>query len=145
MYMLLQDSPLYLPPSPTISSPVDTTLSVSMTKIARGRSVASRSVAPSKLSAFSAGSSPTHSPDTLPMSVTLTPSPHPASPRAPPDPSIRESLWAPETDDTHESSILAAFPSVQSISFPEPQDISYHSIHRLCIYFSRAEPTACDR
>ena len=43
-------------------------------------------------------------------SVTLTPSPHPASPRAPPDPSIRESLWAPETDDTYESSILAASP-----------------------------------
>jgi hypothetical protein len=67
------------------------------------------------------GPSPIRSPDTLPTtslltSVTestpssLTPSPHPASP------SIRESLWAPETDYTYESSILAASPSVQSIS-----------------------------
>jgi hypothetical protein len=47
-----------------------------------------------------------------------------ASPRAPPSP-LSESLWAPETDDTYESSILAASPSVQSISFPKPQDISF--------------------
>src|SRR6202789_1703472 len=38
---------------------------------------------------------------------------------------LSESLWAPETNDTYESSILAASPSVQSISFPEPQDISF--------------------
>ena len=53
------------------------------------------------------GSSPIHSPGTLPTtslltSVTVTPSPHPASPRAPPNPSIRESLRAPETDDIYE-------------------------------------------
>jgi hypothetical protein len=82
------------------------------------------------------GPSPIRSPDTLPTtsllsSVTestpsiLTPSSHPASPRAPPSPSIRESLWAPETDDTYESSILAASPLVQPISFPETQDISF--------------------
>jgi hypothetical protein len=45
--------------------------------------------------------------------------------RAPPSPSIHSSLWALETDDTYKSSILAASPSVQSISFPEPQDISF--------------------
>ncbi|KAN0109149.1 hypothetical protein V8E52_009580, partial [Russula decolorans] len=82
------------------------------------------------------GPSPIHSPETLPTtsllsSVTestpssLTPSPHPASPRAPPSPSIRECLWAPETDDTYESSILAASPSVQSIYFLEHQHISF--------------------
>jgi hypothetical protein len=83
------------------------------------------------------GPSPIHPPKMLPtMSLlssvpestpsTLTPSPDPASPRAPPSPSIRESLWpgAPETDDIYESPILAASPSVQSTSFPEPQDIS---------------------
>jgi hypothetical protein len=37
---------------------------------------------------------------------------------------LSESLWAPEADDTYESSILAASPSVQPISFPELQDIS---------------------
>ena len=40
-------------------------------------------------------------------------------------PSIRESLWAPETDDTYELSILWASPSVQSIAFPERPDISF--------------------
>jgi hypothetical protein len=50
------------------------------------------------------GPSPIRLPETLLTSViestpsTLTPSPHPASPRAPPSPSlsIRESLWAPK-------------------------------------------------
>ena len=71
------------------------------------------------------GPSPTHLPETLPTaslltSVTeLTPSTltlfsHPASPRAPLSPSIWMSLWAPTTDDTYESSILAASPLVQS-------------------------------
>src|SRR6202789_3975276 len=82
------------------------------------------------------GPSPIRSPETLPMTSllssvtkstpsTLTPSPDPASPRAPHSLSIRESLWAPETDDTYEPSILAASPSVQCISFPETQDISF--------------------
>ncbi|KAF8490774.1 hypothetical protein F5888DRAFT_1866659 [Russula emetica] len=82
------------------------------------------------------GTSPVRSPETLPMTsllssvtestpITLTPSSSPASPRAPPSPSIQESLCAPETDDTYESPILATFPSVQSIPFPEPQDFSF--------------------
>ena len=33
--------------------------------------------------------------------------------------------YPPKTDNTYESSILAASPSVQSVSFPEPQDISF--------------------
>src|ERR1700755_3211232 len=45
--------------------------------------------------------------------------------RAPPTPSIHLSLWALETDDTYEPLILAASPLVQSISFPERQDISF--------------------
>jgi hypothetical protein len=142
-----REFPLYPPPTPTISSPVDTTLSVSTTRISRSiplpGSVASRSVAPSELSVSSVrsvppplpGPTPIHLPKTLPTTMslltsvtestpsTLTPSP-PASPRAPPSPFIRESLWAPETDDIYESSILVASPSVQSIYFPEPQDIS---------------------
>ncbi|KAI9453128.1 hypothetical protein BJY52DRAFT_1399705 [Lactarius psammicola] len=44
----------------------------------------------------------------------------PASPT-----SIRESLWAPETDDTYESSILRASSSVQSLAFPEGPDNSF--------------------
>ncbi|KAI9513417.1 hypothetical protein F5148DRAFT_4214 [Russula earlei] len=52
--------------------------------------------------------------------TTITP-----SRRAPSSPSIRESLWAAETDDTYESSILRASPSVQSLAFPEGPDISF--------------------
>ena len=132
-------------------------------RIARGillpRSVASHSVAPSKLSAFSVrsvtpplprivshsftGHGTNNVATDVMSSVTLTPSPHSANPRVSPSPSIQESLWAPaETDDNYEPSILVASPSVQSISFPKPQDISYHLIHRPCVHFSRAEPTA---
>ncbi|KAA1474371.1 hypothetical protein DENSPDRAFT_882747 [Dentipellis sp. KUC8613] len=49
------------------------------------------------------------------------PSPHPV----PPSPSIRESLWAPETDDSYESSLLRASPSVQSMALPEGADVSF--------------------
>ena len=55
----------------------------------------------------------------------LTPSHCTASPRVPTSPSIRESLWAPETDDTCESPILRASHLVQSIAFPEDPDISF--------------------
>ena len=83
--------------------------------------------------------SPIRSLETLPttsllLSVTestpssLTPSLHPASPQSPPSPSIRGSLWAPKTDDTYESSIIAASPLVQFISFPKPQESS----RRIC-------------
>jgi len=48
----------------------------------------------------------------------------------PSSPSIQESLWAPETDDTYESSILWALPSVQPVAFPRVQ-IS-PSIHPSC-------------
>jgi hypothetical protein len=41
----------------------------------------------------------------------LTPSRRTASPRVHSSPSIRESLWAPEMDDTYESSILRTSPS----------------------------------
>jgi hypothetical protein len=55
---------------------------------------------------------------------------------------LSESLWAPETDDTYESSILVASPSVQSISFPEPtRHLIYLTAHYLRIQFSGAEPT----
>jgi len=40
-------------------------------------------------------------------------------------PSIRESLLAPETDDTYKSSILQASPLVQPVAFPEGPDISF--------------------
>jgi len=42
-------------------------------------------------------------------------------------PSIRESLLAPETDDTYESSILQASPLVQPIAFPKGPDISFNT------------------
>ena len=82
------------------------------------------------------GSSPICSPETLPTTSLLSHRVGPkqpytvvscqsSTPRAPPSSSIRESLWAPETDDTYEPSILAASPSVQSVSFPQPQDISF--------------------
>ena len=57
---------------------------------------------------------------------TITPSRGSARSRAPTSPStIHGSLWAPETDDTYESSILRASPSVQSVAFPEGPDISF--------------------
>ncbi|KAI0037086.1 hypothetical protein K488DRAFT_81579 [Vararia minispora EC-137] len=65
-----------------------------------------------------------------PSDVT-TPSAQPPSTRPPSrysrraTPSIRESMWATETDISYESSILAASPSVQSIAFPEGPDISF--------------------
>ena len=58
---------------------------------------------------------------------TLTRSRRTESSRAPSSPSIRESLWSPETDDTYESSILRASPLVQSIAFPEGLDISFNT------------------
>ncbi|EPQ51904.1 hypothetical protein GLOTRDRAFT_140838 [Gloeophyllum trabeum ATCC 11539] len=45
----------------------------------------------------------------------------------PPSPSIRESLWAPESDRSYESSILQASPSVLSIAVPEGPDMSYET------------------
>ncbi|KAI9467393.1 hypothetical protein BJY52DRAFT_1182821 [Lactarius psammicola] len=39
--------------------------------------------------------------------------------------SIRESLWAPEMDDTYKSLILRASSSVQSLAFPEGPDNSF--------------------
>jgi len=45
----------------------------------------------------------------------------------PSSPSIRESLWAPETDDTYESSILWASPLVQAVAFPEGPDIFFNT------------------
>jgi hypothetical protein len=154
-----REFPLYPPPSPTISSPVDTTLSVSTTRIARSiplpGSVASRFVAPSELSVSSesgkihptsfAWTVPIYSPKMLPTTMslltsvieltprTVTPS-SPASPRAPPSPSIREFLWAPETDDTYKSSILVASPSVQSISFSEPQEFCGAGVHHFVVH-----------
>ena len=81
------------------------------------------------------GPSPIGPPESLPTMTTtvtestpstITPSRRSASPpRAPSSPSIRESLWALETDDTYESSILRASPSVQSIAFPEGPDTSF--------------------
>ena len=78
------------------------------------------------------GPSPIGRPETLPSTSLLssvtesTPSTITRSGRPPPSsPSIRESLWAPETDDTYESSVLRASPSVQSIAFPEGPDISF--------------------
>jgi len=41
-------------------------------------------------------------------------------------PSIQESLLAPETDDTYESSILQASPLVQPVAFPEGPDIFFN-------------------
>jgi hypothetical protein len=120
-----RDFPLYPPSSPTTSSPVGATLTLSMTstpaRIPLPESIASRSVVSYELPVTSVrsvppplpGPSPVRLPETLLMSVTestpssLTPSSHPANPRAPPSPSIRECLWARETDDIYESSILA--------------------------------------
>src|SRR6266702_1680091 len=82
------------------------------------------------------GPSPIGRPESLPTTSLLTSvtestpstmiSRRSASSRVPSSPSsIRESLWAPETDDTYESSILRASPSVQSMAFPEGPDISF--------------------
>ncbi|KAH9169356.1 hypothetical protein EDB89DRAFT_1479631 [Lactarius sanguifluus] len=83
------------------------------------------------------GPSPIGRPESLPTTTLLssvtesTPSTissrRPVSPRAlsSPSVSISGSHWAPETDDTYESSILRASPSVQSIAFPEGPDISF--------------------
>ena len=76
------------------------------------------------------GPSPIGPPETLPTTTMTTTSvtestPSTVTPRVPSSPSIRESLWAPETDDTYESSILRASPSVQSVAFPEGPDISF--------------------
>jgi hypothetical protein len=81
------------------------------------------------------GPSPIGRPDSLPTTTLLstvtesTPSTITASRRtasqAPSSTSVHSSLWAPETDDTYESSILRASPSVQSIAFPEGPDISF--------------------
>ncbi|KAH9968144.1 hypothetical protein BC827DRAFT_474712 [Russula dissimulans] len=60
--------------------------------------------------------------ESTPTTITLS---RASPPRVPSSPSIRESLWATETDDTYESSILRASPSVQSIAFPEGPDISF--------------------
>ncbi|KAH9993287.1 hypothetical protein BJV74DRAFT_884401 [Russula compacta] len=82
------------------------------------------------------GPSPIGPPDSLPTtsllsSVTestpssITPSRRTAStPRVPSSPTMSH-LWAPETDDSYESSVLRASPSVQSIAFPEGPDISF--------------------
>jgi hypothetical protein len=57
---------------------------------------------------------------------TITASRGSARSRAPTSPStVHGSLWAPETDDTYESSVLRASPSVQSIAFPEGPDTSF--------------------
>jgi len=81
-----------------------------------------RSIAPSL-----PGPSPIGPPVTLPSTTTSVTESTPSTmtPRVPSSPSIRESLWAPETDDTYESSILRASPSVQSVAFPEGPDISF--------------------
>ena len=65
----------------------------------------------------------------------LIPSRCTASPRVPTSPSIRESLWAPETDD--ESPILRASHLVQSIAFPEDPVISFDTS------FLRPTASAC--
>ena len=57
---------------------------------------------------------------------------------------LSERLWAPETDDTYKPLILVASPSVQSIAFPELQDISFGtSILRptASAYTSQGEPS----
>ena len=78
--------------------------------------------------------SPIAPPDSMPTTTLLssvtesTPSIITASrrsSRAPSSPTIHSSLWAPETDDTYESSVLRASPSVQSVAFPEGPDISF--------------------
>ena len=46
---------------------------------------------------------------------------------SPPPPSTYESLWASETDNTYESSILRPSPSVRSIALPEPVNESFES------------------
>ncbi|KAF8488274.1 hypothetical protein F5888DRAFT_1809797 [Russula emetica] len=95
---------LYPPPSPTIRSPVKTTLSVSTTRIARSIPL------PETFPHSFAGSATDDVATVVCRRVdskhpTLTLSSRPANPRAPPSPFIRESLWAPETDDTYESSM----------------------------------------
>jgi hypothetical protein len=94
--------------------------------------------------------------ESTPCTLTLSPHPALANPRAPPSSSIQESLWAPTTDGAYESSILAASPSVQSIYFPEPQasqeprrlstidespssESPYHSLFLSLVTFSNAD------
>ncbi|KAI0692708.1 hypothetical protein BC835DRAFT_31415 [Cytidiella melzeri] len=42
-------------------------------------------------------------------------------------PTIPESIWAPETDRSYESSVLRASPSTRSIAVPEGQDFSFET------------------
>ncbi|KDQ55342.1 hypothetical protein JAAARDRAFT_195742 [Jaapia argillacea MUCL 33604] len=80
------------------------------------------------------------SPMTLSMSIqtesSITPTPTKRTPSVvssslsvsqptPATPSIRESLWASESDKSYESSVLQASPSIRSLAVPEGMDTSY--------------------
>jgi hypothetical protein len=61
----------------------------------------------------------------LPTTTTTVTESTPSIMTSSPSTRVQESLWAAETDDTYESSILRASPSVQSMAFPEGPDISF--------------------
>ncbi|KAI0943617.1 hypothetical protein AcW1_002739 [Taiwanofungus camphoratus] len=111
-------------------SPVEPTLEGSSTESIPGPSpiLPSESLLEPSVS-ISTVSTPTESSVSPTPSSQLTPS-IPSTIEQPPTPSspaIPESLWAAESDESYESSLLRASPSVQSLALPEGPDTSFET------------------
>ncbi|KAL4251010.1 hypothetical protein ABKN59_006567 [Abortiporus biennis] len=121
-------------PLATVASPSTMSMSVSSgTTPSLSLSLPGPSpITPVQISPLSSVSSPTES-SVTPTSLsdvgrlTVPSTIQPPSTELSSSPSLPESVWAPETDQSYESSVLRASPSVQSQAIPEGPDFSFET------------------